>query len=392
MNDTVINFVDCLNILPVKDVLQVFTKEEKPTFDNYLVIKNEIKPIDLYCYLYARFGKPNGLQNLLRSNSSDNLIHWDWFLSSGQNFMIIQGLNFRTDVFISGVMDFNQEDLTAKIKSDFKTHGKNMGTVRKSLEEWVEFVNPYQRLKRSIGSLIKELEELNLEPDSDAVPDAWEMSDMGLRGDLWNNNAEKYSRAIGLCFGVRAMLPVLAESFVNLLLFILMKPELKADERLRENLIRQPIDIRVKSLKNNCLGFKEAINYSLDICGKYHSLVNERNDLLHGNVVLEKLKFNDICFAGRVPVFNKYQSMWERSFGVRSKSVGLEKVNQEVLIVDDFIDYLLSCLDDNVRKNVLLISESFYLGLNKGNSRVGVLFPERVVDFSLPKTPSKMSH
>lgn len=38
---------------------------------------NEIKPLDLYCYLYAKYGPPNGIQNFLRSDDSDNLIHWE---------------------------------------------------------------------------------------------------------------------------------------------------------------------------------------------------------------------------------------------------------------------------------------------------------------------------
>jgi len=44
------------------------------------IFRNELRPSDLFCYLGARFGKPNGFQNYLRSDSSDNLIHWEWAL------------------------------------------------------------------------------------------------------------------------------------------------------------------------------------------------------------------------------------------------------------------------------------------------------------------------
>lgn len=37
---------------------------------------------------------------------------------------------------------------------------------------------------------------------------------------------------------MRSMLPVMAEAFVNLLMYLLMKPTLKKDDRLRENIIR----------------------------------------------------------------------------------------------------------------------------------------------------------
>ncbi|MDE2177969.1 MAG: hypothetical protein KGJ50_06655, partial [Xanthomonadaceae bacterium] len=36
-------------------------------------IGNELLPVDIYCYLHAKYGTPNGLQNFLRSDDSDNL-------------------------------------------------------------------------------------------------------------------------------------------------------------------------------------------------------------------------------------------------------------------------------------------------------------------------------
>lgn len=55
---------------------------------------NEIKPLDLYCYLYAKFGPPNGIQNFLRADDSDNLIHWEWTLVGDYGLTSIQGHNF----------------------------------------------------------------------------------------------------------------------------------------------------------------------------------------------------------------------------------------------------------------------------------------------------------
>jgi hypothetical protein len=62
----------------------------------------------------------------------------------------------------------------------------------------------------------------------------------------WGEVAGKYSQGFGLCFGIRSMLPVMAEAFVNLLLYVLMRPEIRADQRLKENVFRQPIDVRIK--------------------------------------------------------------------------------------------------------------------------------------------------
>src|ERR1700686_5466091 len=48
-----------------------------------LAVRQHLTPVDVYCYLKARFGQPNGFQNFLRDDSSDNWIHWDFLLKAG---------------------------------------------------------------------------------------------------------------------------------------------------------------------------------------------------------------------------------------------------------------------------------------------------------------------
>src|SRR6185437_11537478 len=197
----------------------------------------------------------------------------------------------------------------------------------------------------------------------------------------WNAKAALYSRAFGLAFGVRSMLPVMAEAFVNLMLCILMKPELRSDERLRENAVRQQIDIRIRSLSHNCLGFERPIDYTSEPCRRFHTLMNERNDLLHGNLVVDKLRFNELYFFGKVPVFIQYSSMWDRSMGVAHRAVGMESIKDELNVVDGLIEYLLSCLRDDIKEDIRGITNRFDLGFSLDDGRFGVLFANWLVDF-----------
>jgi hypothetical protein len=256
-----------------------------------------------------------------------------------------------------------------------------MSEVRHRLEPWIEFVNPYQRIRQSVAELLDRLRELRLgdaEPSENKlfqnIEDAKRyQADSAERG-------QRVSFGLGLCFGIRSMLPVLAESFVNLLLYVLMRPELKKDARLREHTFREPIDVRIKRLSINCFGFERPVDYSAKACAEFHSLINERNDLLHGNVAIEKLKFNELYFWGTVPVFNEYRTMWERSVGVMVQATGLAKLEGEVAVVDDFVDYILSCLTPEARKNMQVIIRKGQLGLNQQNGRIGVLFADYLVD------------
>jgi len=302
-------------------------------------------------------------------------------------------MNFRTEIWISGngIVADDIENFTTLMKQQFASAGPAMKQVRKSLEHWVEFVNPYQRLRRSVSQLMEDISSLGLSTEQDSMPDFAEQSEHGDYSDRWQALAQKYTRATGMCFGVRSMLPVMGEAFVNLLLYILMRKEIRQDTRLRENAIRQPIDIRIRSLSINCTGFKQQVDYSSEACKKFHSLINNRNDLLHGNVVIEKLRFNELHFFGKVPVFIEYSSMWERTLGVAHRAAGLALVTAELSVVDDLITYILSCLDEKTRQQVEFMSKKFDLGICQDNGRLGVLFGDVLHDFSMQADPSDKS-
>lgn len=270
-------------------------------------------------------------------------------------------------------------DFIRHVKADFAAFGADMTKCRKSLEPWIEFVNPYQRLRRSVTKLAEELKALQLDKLSE-LPNILDQEDRESAQKQWEDTASKCIRGFGLCFGIRSMLPIMAEAFVNLILFTLMRPEIRADSRLKEDAFKRYIDVRVRSLSITCTGFKQQIDCSNEVCGRYHSVVNERNDLLHGNVDPKKLQFNEVYFDGTVPVFKEYRSMWQRSLGVERQAVGVDKVFEELAIIDAFIAYVLSCLDDKIRPKIEYMLGRLELGLNSREDRLGVLFSERLVD------------
>jgi hypothetical protein len=345
---------------------------------------NEIKPLDLYCYLYAKYGPPNGMQNFLRSDDSDNLIHWEWTLAGEYGLTSVQGHNFRSEVHLIG--DFKGKglklgDFISQVKSDIGNYGKKISELRKELEKWTQFVNPYQRIASAINQHFSKLDGLSLDPKEDKVPQPTSEEEMKIYGERWSAISEKYSFAVGLTFGLRSMLPILAESFVNLVLFILCRPDIKNNERLFQNTLRQPIDVRIQSLHINCVGFESAVDYTSDECKAFHSLMNERNDLLHGNVDVNKLSIGDVCFNKKVPLFLQYEDFWDKSIGISMQSVKLEEIHKDRDVVENFVKYILSKLNPQVRQQVELIMEKGQLGFNKKTGRIGVLFPEYMVDF-----------
>lgn len=376
------DFVTSLIYVSLEDIIAK-TKEERGNgkLRSYFELRNEVKPLELFCYLGGRFGPPNGIQNFLRKDDSDNLVHWDWTLVYKDNLISFWGTNFRTDVLIIGDLQYGETEkaeLIQQLRSDLKNYGRQMSELRKKLEHWTEFVNPYWRLTTAIDSLREDLAKLEL---STSFADSFNTPSTAIdESDIWKDVASNYSKAFGLCFGIRSMLPVKAEAFINLLIFVQARSDIKSDARLLESIFRQQVDVRVKSLHINCLGFDKAVDYANPACKKFHTLINERNDLLHGNVVPEKQKFNEVYFLGKIPVFTEYRSLWERTIGVDSKAVGLERLENEVTTVDDFIEYVLSCLMPKLCEQMRFILKKRDLAKNHENGRFGILFADHLID------------
>ncbi|MCK4816691.1 hypothetical protein KA005_13050 [bacterium] len=372
---------------------KIMTSETRPTGWLSYGVGNEIRPSDLYCYLYSKFGAPNGLQNLLRNDSSDNLIHWEWVLACEQGFIFIQGLNLRTEFNFMGkwdVSDTDKDDLINHIKKDFVSFGKEMSKIRADkLEDWDVFVNPYQQLRSSVNQLKNDLDGLGLEPSQEKLDNPTDSATFKKFETNWNDLMVKYNRGIGLAMSLNIMIPVLAESFVNFVIFVLCRPDIKKNQRLFSSFVRSNIDVRVQSLHINCIGFDKPVDWGSDECKAYNSIVNKRNDLLHGNITLDKLKISEVFFNKNIPVFKEYRSLWQHSIGTSLDVSGFATINAELNTINEFIQYVLSCMSSTYKENVEFMSERRDLGVNKGNSRIGVLLPDHIADFGINTGPNK---
>lgn len=375
-----------INMKYIEPLTYLQNLKENGPFNNQEVweITNEIKPIDLYCYLNTKFGLPNGLLNYAKNNTSDNLIHWEWELSSEFGYVNITGHNFRTEIRVTKDLIENGltvNDFIDQIKSDFKNYGKEMSEFKKGLEKWTEFINPFARLQETIRILFKKLEELNIDPDNDKIASPFKYSeDLEVVKKVWEERSEKYMFATGLIYGLRSMLPVMAESFVNLLIFTLCRPEVKKNERLFNSFLRNPIDIRIQSLHLHCEGFTECVDYNSPECKDFHTLINERNDLLHGNININKLSFGEVYFNKKTPIFTSYKDFWEKSIGISLDSVKYEKIYDDMLIVENFIGYILSKLKTEKRFLIEALMINLRLGYDVKRGKTGILFPKHLIE------------
>ncbi|WP_042141319.1 hypothetical protein [Pseudomonas parafulva] len=377
------NYFLRLDYVHPKIVAQIFLEKKYPKGFKGWILKNEIKPVDMYCYLYAKYGPPNGFMNFLKSNSSDNLVHWEWTLINDDGLIQIQGQLYKTEIHLLGVFNrpaITKQSLIEQFRSDLKKYGKQMKDIRLQLEKWIEFVNPFQTIQSTIDIQIKKLRELNLQPSEDKVHTPTSRDEMATYAERFSVMAEKYTFGTGLAFGLRCMMPVLAETFLNLLIFVLAKKDIRDNESKYRAFVSDTITGRLNLLHTNCIGFDKPVDHAHEACRNFYQLMADRNDLLHGNFNINRLKIGDVYFNGKTPVKQKYEDLWGDTIGVTIASVKLERIESNYSAVQTFITYLMSLLSPKVSEGIDVLMSHRDLGYNEKLSRLGVLFSVRAME------------
>lgn len=371
---------------------EALAKKKREPGSRWTVDKS-LSPADLYIWLKARFGPPNGIIMTARSPSSDNFIQWHYTLRSGTSDMDILGLNTRTEIMISGYANLAAEDwaaLVAAIKKDFGRMGSKLKEVRGSLEHWQLFYNPYKRLDGVVQNYYNELggilaQSLELPPAPEATPLVYPSRGSG-RNDLDEYGRQvmeigkRYARAQELSTCLRLLCPVWAEAFVNFLIFMLARAEFKKDSRLYQDFLRKDIDVRIKLFHINCDGFERPINADEQPFKDFHSLMNERNDVLHGNIDPKRLSYETVYFDGTIPLFTEPQSLGRTA--LENSLRGIEPVDslKRVEVVLAFIAYVLGHLKPDYRKELMQALSTRDLGWREETKRVGILFGDAAVE------------
>ena len=111
-------------------------KKGKPNF--WVNSPEVLSPLVLYKYLRVRFGRPNGFINMLKNNTSDNLIHWHYSLEVSGAAIDIIGKNSGLEILIktNEALKLKPKDwkkLIENLQNDFKNYGKQMGLTQEVL-------------------------------------------------------------------------------------------------------------------------------------------------------------------------------------------------------------------------------------------------------------------
>ncbi len=344
----------------------------------------QLSPLELYCYLKARFGPANGLTMMARRPSTDNLIQWQYTLRSQTgHFIDFFGLNRHTEIMIHDLPPPDPLFWTAfvgELKKAVVGSAKDWRPTTKTLEKWHLFINPYNRLNTMARTLKDRLTQLDLKiADSlSQTPTRSEFDAHAVKVRGWHLSMLE-AQLLGVA--LRMIAPVLAEAFVNMIFFLLAKSEVKSDQRLYEDFVRRQIDVRVRGLQLYCTGFARPIDANHETFKAFHSVMNGRNDFLHGNVDPKRMRFDEMFFDDTIPLFKDEKSLIERWTENSLRGIEREAALEDLQKIEAFVDFMLDHLQPEYRKEVEMVLDEEQLGWRDETQRVGILFGRVLGEF-----------
>ena len=321
--------------------------ERQGNLGGHLVrITNELGPATLFKYLLARFDDPQGWFNDLLV-PQDKGICWHYVLMLDDKFVEFTGFNYRIDVvFDPGLqIECSASDFAEVIKADLRAKEKQLGQVSDRLRKHIAFLNPYSHLLHTGESMLLRAAEL----DQRLAPSRKHPDDVQELKSQLNNHAQACADAselAGICLTLRMIAPVMAETFINIVIFKFSKPNLRSN-----NFQRTPIHERVAGLHLQCEGFRRPVDLDSPSFKSFHRMMVGRNDLLHGNIIPDAQPEKEFLYTYAHPngavvnLYHEWKSMYDRSIGSRLAAHPLSKSQTEFQAAKDFVEYLLDCME-----------------------------------------------
>jgi hypothetical protein len=343
-----------------------------------LTVKTHLRPVDVYTYLKARFGDPNGFQTFLRKDDSDNLIHWDFFLWAGDEVVYLSGASREVMIMVTEALSDEQwKQLIEAIKGDFRRVAKEKSAILHSLEKYVLFQNRYVALANLCAELHASI--VDIPPAADLVPLRNEQDDTKVFEEVMAQRSKRISQLNGDCLKLRLLMPIMAEAYINMIILTFCRSAIRDDPKLYDDFLRASIPERLELLSVNCDGFARPVDKSIPGWDNFMRIVNRRNFELHGNVDPIKDQIEVVYFEGRRPLFVNPGHNIHLLFDQIEKDADATGLLDEYVNLHGFLVDIVECLTPRHKAFFDQVISDAYPGYELTKRRPTRLFPNHLV-------------
>lgn len=327
--------------------LSEFNRFQGFTGKTLLTIREEISPADVFLCLLGEFGQPNGFLSFSR-NQTDAAkpgVLWHYTLSWRGRLIHIVAHPYRIEVVFSTgqPVSLTPTGFADLLKEWMRRNGQKMARARQQVTHWHSFLNPLQHISDACERMMYRARILDADMAKSRVhpvtPEeiAWHEANL-------QPHALAAAELASCCLAVRMMAPVMAEMFVNLVIHNRYRGDIPK-VRDKEHYSSASIKVRLERLHIECSGFARPVDMDAQAMREFSTLMNARNNLLHGNILPEEKKEDELLMFQGIPVPKKYRSVYDRSIGPILNAFPLAEAERDLQAARGLINYLLDCLE-----------------------------------------------
>ncbi len=323
----------------------------------------------------------------------DQPIQWDFMLRWRSFYLHFIKTSFTLEAFLrcpSRTKRGPSSDWVDKFLShNISAHSSTIDKEQKELEHHILFINPYKRYKRIANYCVARLEAIDYKPPTypDSLPATNEDVEAHKKsyGKFWSDTFAQMTYSLMLTLTAA----FLGESYLNMLIQVLARPDVKAKQSVFKNFLRQSTDLKLQQLPMFCHGFESEVDMTDKRIRDFLALLRLRNDLVHSNLSVDLLQVGDVRFDGNIPLFQKDEPLDLALMNLERFSPKPEASIKNLEKAIGFADYLRTLVSERFREALDQLMEANPLGFNTGTTKYSVLFPDFVaLLFPMAEGPS----
>jgi len=347
------------------------------------VIPEGFNELHLFVLLRLKFGSPNGfLSHLGRPGGDpDGPFKWDYsFSPDGKiNVSVV-----RTAMAIELQWwndDIEPFKLVSYLERSIERDSQKIKASIETLDHYKLILNPYIRHKRLVDLAAKELSELIVTRPKMSNFEAPTIEEVKSYGDAFSAYMASIDKQASINLLAVTESAYMAESYLNILLAVLMRPEIRTSKKiLRDTLYRKWLD-KVERLPLDCLHLA-APNMGDSRLRDAKIMFDLRNKVAHSYPDKEDMKVGEMWFEQSFPVLPAGQPFSEFALALHNQLPS--KVEAEFCIeaADKFTTFLSELIYQEVREKVEFLFTSNPIGFNETKGIYGVPFGSHAIVYS----------
>ena len=197
--------------------------------------------------------------------------------------------------------DEDWKSLIIGMKADFGRIGTAKKAMAQSFEKFLVFQNKYVTLAEICAEMHASITDAPT--GHTTLPDITSKRSLKLYSKEIKRLSKRATDLYGDCLKLRLITPIMAEAFINMVILIFCKDEIRNDATAYDSFIRSKLPERLAALSEYCDGFESAIDQTTPIYGDFKRVMDKRNFAIHGNVDPVREQIETVYFEGKRPIF-----------------------------------------------------------------------------------------